>query len=247
MGEAARTVPRGIWRASWPSSSCWGAGERAQYICVRGERQTRPQNRQGTWTRLSSLLLSTIPTGSQETCSVVKRLVVCRTQGVWGSPGTPGSWVTGGRGGGRGIGSPVPRNSANHAIAETARRGRAKGSGRRTSYHHESRPLTKVVWSTRSPEVAQSGFAKGVLTRVLLRCLPESVCMRPPPSLFRLWHCPWQGRISSFPRARSASPSQERSQQGHVISSGAASAGRVSKVLQPLPTASWIRRHVARK
>ncbi|KAK4096141.1 hypothetical protein N658DRAFT_55580 [Parathielavia hyrcaniae] len=55
---------------------------------------------------------------------------------------------------------------------------RAKGSGRRTSYRHKSRPLTKVAWSTRSPE---GGFAEVVLTRVLLRRLPESVRMRLPP------------------------------------------------------------------
>jgi hypothetical protein len=58
---------------------------------------------------------------------------------------------------------------------------RAEGSGRRTSYRHESRPLTKVAWSTRSPEVAQSGFAEAVLMRVLPRCLLESVRMRLPP------------------------------------------------------------------
>ena len=77
--------------------------------------------------------------------------------------------------------SPVPRNSANHAIAETERRGPERGSGRRTSYRHESRPVTEVSWSTRSPEVAQSGFAEAALTRVLLRRLPESVRMRLPP------------------------------------------------------------------
>ncbi|KAK4227048.1 hypothetical protein QBC38DRAFT_208187 [Podospora fimiseda] len=58
---------------------------------------------------------------------------------------------------------------------------RAKGSGRRTSYRHESRPLTNIAWSTRSPGVAQSGFAEVVLMRVLLRRLPESVRMRLPP------------------------------------------------------------------
>lgn len=57
----------------------------------------------------------------------------------------------------------------------------AKGSGRRTSYRQESRPLTKVVWSTRSPEVVQSGFAEVVLTRAPLRYLPESVRIRLPP------------------------------------------------------------------
>ena len=43
---------------------------------------------------------------------------------------------------GRGIGSPVPRNSANHAIAELERSPRKRGR-RRISYRHESQPLTR--------------------------------------------------------------------------------------------------------
>jgi hypothetical protein len=49
------------------------------------------------------------------------------------------------------------------------------------SYRHESRPLTKVAWSTGLPAVAQSGLAEAVLACVLLRRLPRSVHMRRPP------------------------------------------------------------------
>jgi hypothetical protein len=67
---------------------------------------------------LHSPIRSTIPTGSQEICSVAKRLVVCRSQGVRGS--RVAGW--------RDIDSPVPRNSANRAIAETERRPGKRGA-----------------------------------------------------------------------------------------------------------------------
>jgi len=81
-----------------------------------------------------------------------------------------------------------------------------------------------------SPEVAHSGLAEAVLARVALRRPPRSVRMRlPPPGTIhskaesRRFHQPVP------PQVRSALPSQKRRQQGHIISSGATSAGLLTR------------------
>jgi len=136
----------------------------------------------------------------------------------------PGGAGIAGGGVGRDIDSPVPRNSANHTIAETERRGPGKGSRRRISYRHESRPLTEVAWSMRSPEVAQSGLAEAVLACVLLRRLPASVRMRLPTPCSVSGTAHGKADSRRFhqpvpPRARSASSSLKRRQQGRKATS----------------------------
>ncbi len=152
-----------------------------------------------------------------------------------------------GSGEGRGIGLPVPRNSANHITAETARRGPGKGE----------RPQDVV-----SPRITT--LNQGHMVHEVTRGRPERLRRS------RVDACPpvKPSRIRPYaPSPPCSASSTALTRQNPVVSTGPIclavvraeaarprhlfgshiSRLRVSKVLQPLPAASWIRWHVARK
>ncbi|KAK3386029.1 hypothetical protein B0H63DRAFT_190866 [Podospora didyma] len=163
MLKVIRTVPGSIWAcklAIFALLRCRGTSK--IYLHAR-KRRTGPQNREAAWTQPSTLP-SAPP--SRRTPRRMRFLGGCGGRGLRGDEASAHrSFVT----------LPIMQ------LPRQKRRGPGRGGCRRTSYRHESRPLTEVSWSRRSPEVAQSGFVEAVLTRVLLPRLPASVRMRPSP------------------------------------------------------------------